>query len=916
MNSIRSLARQLFRFVVVWILDGISLLLTAALVPGIGFDGTQSMFVVAASAAFLLGIVNFLIRPVVLLLALPFGFIAIFVISFFLNALALVITATLVPGFFVNGWLDGFVGSFVLALFNTLLTSVIAVDDDDSFYQNISERLAKREGFFPPDTETQGLILMEIDGLSYHHIKKAIANGWMPTLKRMVEDEGYVLSRFDCGLPSQTSACQAGIMFGDNFDIPAFRWFDKDLGRLIVSGHDAPLINSRYARGLGLMRDGSSVNNMMNGDARVSVLTLADLFQATSEQQRRRAQDFYLVLLNPYFLFRTLVLYFGDIAREVYEGVRQQLRKEAPRLNRLAHFYPFIRAATTVLMRDVSASLTILDIVRGTPALYVTWPGYDEVAHHSGPWTHDAFHTLTQYDNVIRRVRDAIERKAPRPYELIILSDHGQSYGWTFKQRYGKSLKEFIEEHLPQGTHVGQSSGGDDGMISVNAMVAELDNVQQQNMGGRLGKSVVRNARRAFNRGMREDELASNTRTTLGRSKTDGRRMTNNQPPPTNGEQPTTNNVTVCGSGNLAQVYFDLAARRLTLNELNEAYPGTMDALVQHEGIGIVMAYNDNGDPIVFGKKGARNLNTNVLTGDDPLTLYGDADLRAAQLKRLAAFPHNGDLTIVSNFFPDGTVAAMEELVGNHGGIGGEQTDAFLFHPPGLTIPETSNSADVFHILNARRGLVPDKNVTPKNVPVLRGKDVWTWDVLSAGLLRVSKWISVAARAVLLDRWAYRQAAFNPYLTAPAILIALVTSLLVAWIARGSFDFVEWMTRFGTWLVVTLMVFGAARLLGGKADFTSTLRAVGFAQAGYFLALLSLIPPLATIGRIGAFIVTFLGTWLAATETHKLRGWRTLLLPFAVLLIAIVSAIVLTLLLSSTEFTISSLMRAFGLVPR
>lgn len=929
MNAIRSLARQLFRFIVVWILDGISLLLTAALVPGIGFDGTQSMFVVAASAAFLLGVVNLLIRPVILLLALPFGFIAIFLISFFLNAIALVITANLVPGFFVNGWLDGFVGSFFLALFNTLLTGVIAVDDDDSFYQNISERLAKREAFFPPDPETQGLILMEIDGLSYHHIKKAIAEGWMPTLKRMMNEEGYVLSCFDCGLPSQTSACQAGIMFGDNFDIPAFRWYDKDLGRLIVSGHDAPLINSRYARGLGLMREGSSVNNMMNGDARVSVLTLADLFQATSEQQRRRAQDFYLVLLNPYFLFRTLVLYFGDIAREVYEGVRQQLRKEAPRLNRLAHFYPFIRAATTVLMRDVSASLTILDIVRGTPALYVTWPGYDEVAHHSGPWTHDAFHTLTQYDHVIRRVRDAIERKAPRPYELIILSDHGQSYGWTFKQRYGKSLKEFIEEQLPQGTNVGQSSGGDDGIISVNAMVAELDNIQNQNMGGRLGKSVVRNAKRAFNRGVRENELGSNTRTTLGGRRTGGGRATNDgrttndqrqitetEPPPTNNEQPITNNVTVCGSGNLAQVYFDLAARRLTLNELNQAYPGTVDALVRHDGIGIVMAYNDNGDPVVFGKKGARNLNTNVLTGDDPLTLYGDAALRAAQLKRLAAFPHNGDLTIVSNFFPDGTVAAMEELVGNHGGIGGEQTDAFLFHPPTFAVPETSNSADVFNILNARRGLVPTKDVTPKNAAVLRGKDAWTWDVLSAGLLRGRKWISVAARAVLFDRWAYRQAAFNPYLTAPAILIALVTSLLVAWIARGSFDFIEWLTRFGTWLVVTLMVFGAARLLGGKADFTSTLRAVGFAQTGYLLTLISLIPPLAALGRIAAFLVTFLGTWIAATETHKLRGWRTLLLPFVVLLIAIVSSIVLTVLLSSTEFTISSLMRAFGLLPR
>lgn len=893
MNTLLALVRQLFRFIVVWVLDGVSLLLTAALTPGIGFEGGRDMFVVAASAAFLLGVVNFLIRPLILLLALPFGLVAIFIVGFFLNALGLWITANLVEGFFVRTVFDAFLGSIILALFNTLLTSFIAVDDDDSFYQNIAERLAKRESFFVQDGQTQGVIMMEIDGLSYHHIQKALAEGWMPTLKRMQDEENYELSRFDCGLPSQTSACQAGIMFGDNFDIPAFRWYDKDLGRMIVSGRDAPLINSRIAKGNGLMREGSSVNNMMNGDARVSVLTLADLFQAPPEQQRRRAQDFYLLFLNPYFFLRTLVLYSGDVLREVYEGIRQQLRHEAPRLNRLAHFYPLIRAATTVLMRDISGSLTILDIVRGTPALYVTWPGYDEVAHHSGPWTHDAFHTLTQYDNVIRRVRDAIDHKAPRPYELIILSDHGQSYGWTFKQRYGQSLQEFIQAQMPQGTSVRQTSGGDDGLNSVTAMASELENLQNQNMGGRLGKQVIKSARRAVNRGI-------STQTEL--------------PVPPGAELPT--NVTVCGSGNLAQVYFDLAARRLTLNELNDTYPKLIDALVQHEGIGIVMAYGANGEPLVFGKKGARNLNTNIVTGDDPLTMYGDTTLRAAQLKRLSEFPHNGDLTIISTFYPDGTVAAMEELVGNHGGMGGEQTDAFLFHPKSFSIPATENSADVFHILNPRRGLPIKPSAQAKNVPALRGKDAWTGGVLLQGIKRTRQWTRIAARAILLDRWAYRQAAFNPYMTGPAVLIALVTSLLVTVIAGGGFNLVEWLTRGATWVLTTFFVYGAARLLGGKADFTTTLRTTGFAQIGYLLELLAIIPPLAALARIGAVIVTSLATWIGATEAHKLRGWRTLLLPFAVLLVGVASSFVLNVLLQGAEMTVDSLVRAFGLLPR
>ncbi len=892
MNSIRLLAHQLFRFIVVWILDGVSLLFTALILPGIGFDRTENILVVAASAAFLLGIVNFLIRPLILLLALPFGFIAIFIVGFFLNALALWITGELVPGMNVHTWFDAFLGSFILALCNTVLTSLIAVDDDDSFYQGIAEQLAKREDFFAYETTTQGIIMLEIDGLSYHHIKKAIEEGWMPTLKRMMDEEGYQLTRFDCGLPSQTSACQAGIMFGNNFDIPAFRWFDKDLGRLIVSGHDAAFINSRVATGKGLMREGSSVNNMMNGDARVSVLTLADLFQATNEQSRRRAQDFYLIFLNPYFFLRTLVLYFGDIVRELYEGARQQIRHEAPRLNRLHKFYPFIRAATTVLMRDVSAALTILDIVRGTPALYVTWPGYDEVAHHSGPWTKDAFHTLTQYDQVIRRIRNTIERKAPRPYELFVLSDHGQSYGWTFKQRYGISLQEFIQQQLPQGTNVAQTEGGDDGMLSVSAMAQELDNVQQQYIGGRFGKSVLRSTQRAVNRGLRSQ----------------------NEPPAVPTNAPT--NVTVCGSGNLAQVYFDLAARRLTLNELNTAYPKMVDALVHHDGIGIVMAYNEKDEPLVFGKKGARNLATNALTGDDPLTLYGDANLRAAQLKRLAEFPHNGDLTIISNFYPDGTVAAMEELVGNHGGIGGEQTDAFIFHPGALQIPPTSNSADMFAILDARRGLPAEKPAPQQAVSPLRGREAWTMEVLLSGFTRTRLWLRIAARAILLDRWAFRQAAFNPYMTAPALLIALVTSLEVAWIARGEFNVGEWLTHFASWFLSTLLVFGAARLLRGTADFTATLRVVGFAQTGYILEIFALLPPLALLAHIGAFFIVLLATWIGASEAHKLSGWRTALLPLAVLFIGILGAIVVNILYRGAEMSFESLLRVFGLLVR
>jgi uncharacterized membrane protein YvlD (DUF360 family) len=676
------------RLAIVWAVDTVSLIVTAALLRNItlsSVDGAPA-WVAAALTALVLGVVNFLIRPLILLLALPLGFFALFGVGFLVNALVLLIASALVPGFAVNGLLAAIFGSIVLSVINTILTTIIDVGDD-SFYMSMAARRAKAQSFASANDGTIGLLMVEIDGLSWHHVKKAIADGHMPALKRMMDEEGYVLTRVDCGLPSQTSACQAGIMFGDNYDIPAFRWYDKDKQHLYVSGKDAAELNARYSRGHGLMRGGSSINNMLNGDAEKSLFTLANMKTGTPEEKKRRADDVYLLMRNPYFFMRTLSLFLGDAIRDVWQGWQQQRKNVQPRLNRLHHFYPFVRAATTTLMRDLPLYFVSLDVVRGSPAIYYTFPGYDEVAHHSGPWTSDAFGVLRQFDRKIARLKHLVETHAPRSYELVILSDHGQSFGPTFKMRYGVSLKEFIEQHMPAGATVSQSTSGDNGALAVGALAGELENVQSQGKGGVVGQAMVKQTTKLAQRGVDERKAAA-----------EGDDETAQMP-----------NVVAYGSGNLAQVYFDLFPRKITLSELNAAYPGLVEALVAHEGIGFVVGYRDDGAPVILSKAGTRDLNTGAVTGDDPLAPYADdrasVAFRAAQVKRVIEFPHAGDLMVISTVYPDGTVAALEELIGSHGGMGGEQTDAFLFHPASWgEIPLTQNSADVFHILNARRG--------------------------------------------------------------------------------------------------------------------------------------------------------------------------------------------------------------------
>jgi len=111
---------------------------------------------------------------------------------------------------------------------------------------------------------------------------------------------------------------------------------------------------------------------------------------------------------------------------------------------------------------------------------------------------------------------------------------------------------------------------------------------------------------------------------------------------------------------------------------------------------------------MVLGKGGRRELVSGVSEGRDPLAAYGDPALRSRQLRRVAEFPHAGDLILVSTLYEDGTVAAFEELVGNHGGLGGLQTDPFMIHPADVVVPPTEDSRDIFPLLDGRRGAPSD----------------------------------------------------------------------------------------------------------------------------------------------------------------------------------------------------------------
>ena len=89
-------------------------------------------------------------------------------------------------------------------------------------------------------------------------------------MARWLEESSHRIVPWECDLSSQTGASQAGLLLGSNDDMPAFRWYEKESGRTMVSNHgkDAVELEQRHSDGGGLLAaGGASRGNMFSGDA-------------------------------------------------------------------------------------------------------------------------------------------------------------------------------------------------------------------------------------------------------------------------------------------------------------------------------------------------------------------------------------------------------------------------------------------------------------------------------------------------------------------------------------------------------------------------------------------------------------------------------------------------------------------------
>jgi uncharacterized membrane protein YvlD (DUF360 family) len=655
--------RRLVRYVfLTWVVDGIALAAAAWALDAVQFRDPWSLVaaVLGISAA------NALVRPIVVRFLVRYAVLTFGLLSLLINGLMIAIVAQLLPGFEVGSFGVAFLLSLYLAVVNLVLGFVLDLDWADSFYRSVVLELARR-GPEEPGNGRPGVVIVQVDGLAEPLLRFAIRTGNAPNLARWVRGGSHRIVPWDVLLPSQTSASQAGILHGTNDGIPAFRWYEKASQRLLVSNRpaDAAEIERRVTNGEGLLaHGGSSVANLLSGDAVRSVLTNSTLLG----RRGVRSRDFFGFFADPSTVFRTFVLVGTEVVREALQARAQRLRGVEPRIGR--HWpFPLLRAAACVVLRDLSVGLVLEDMYRGVPVIYVDLVGYDEIAHHAGPERPEALDAIAEADRQIGLLARAAEA-TPRPYHVVVLSDHGQSQGATFRQRYGRSLDALVRDLM----------AGEPAMLAATSDVESwgyVNTVLTQLSGGE-----GRGARAAGRRLATPGESAPDTAAPGVEVPVAG------APDPARPARITVgeHDVVVAASGNLANIYLTAEPGRMTWEQLDGSHPGLVEALGSHPGIGLLLVRSEAFGPVVLGGRGLRHLATGHVDGEDPLLPFGP--LAEASLRRLDAMANVGDLAVVSMLDPEtGEVAAFEELVGSHGGLGGAQTDAFLLYPAAFAEP-------------------------------------------------------------------------------------------------------------------------------------------------------------------------------------------------------------------------------------
>ena len=547
------------------------------------------------------------------------------------------------------------------------------------WYYRFKYSLFRRERRVPAK---RGLIVLQIDALSHADLRRALDLGYCPTIARLLRDGGYSVLHWFCGLPSATPYCQAGIMYGENDRIPAFRFYDKQAHRVITCNapQGVQYIRDRIAAS-GALYGGSSYVNLLDGDARTVAFTVATRERLSVYRRLGGTRMAILMLIHPIRMLRMAAQGILEWLREEWE---RNVGELARRRTHSEGIFPFVRILTNVIVRELQTMAIVLDVYLGVPIIYSTFMQYDELAHHFGPSSRQALADLRRTDARIGEIwRMARSAAAGREYDLVVLSDHGMtpslSYRVKFRESLGRTVTRILDEDALR-------AGG----AALRSHASFATDSEYADVGAQVVETVAqiapphrRHVRRTLRRlrdwvrrsyGLRELILPEKYRV-------DPR-----------------NDIVVTYSSCLALLYFADHARQLALRDVvgDRRRAHLYASLLAHPGVGLLLtrsgpavhAEGRSGRAVIVGGELA------VIDGENPLQPYGDDPQTLRAIEELVLFGAYDGYDIVS----------FDDQVGAHGSAGGDQVWPFLIAPAELALEEETleNARDVHRVVMSR----------------------------------------------------------------------------------------------------------------------------------------------------------------------------------------------------------------------
>jgi uncharacterized membrane protein YvlD (DUF360 family) len=639
----------------------LGLALADAVLDDVTIDGLGPLLLVSLALA----VLGTLLRPVLVTLATVLGWAGAVLLALFGQALVVVGAVAVVPGASATFW-GAFWAGWIVAVITTLVGWVAAAGTGDALLAHLVRRARRLPDV--PDPDVTGVVFVQLDGVPYPVLEWGVLAGTLPTLARWVRSGDYRMREWTPMLPATTPASQMGILHGTIEGIPAFRWVDRSSGRVFVANKpkDAADIEAMHSDGRGLLvDDGVSVSNLFSGDAPVAYATMSSLGSAATDASgRRTVNDF---LARPQGLARGLVRTLSELVREWFQSRRQVRLDIRPRVHRGLGFAGE-RAGVNGVLRDFNTLMVADAMLRGAHSVYVDYVDYDAVAHHAGIMRSESLDALVGLDLVLSQL-EQVAALAPRPYRIVVLSDHGQSQGEVFADRFGEGLGAVVSRLAKR--EVASTDANTEGSASVGALSGDAPTT--------LSRVIASGS--SGDQDQADEEVAAAQAAVTSTAQADP-------------DAP----LLVFGSGNLGLVYVAGERHRLTLEQLDERFPDLVPGLVAHEGISFVVVDSAEG-LVVLGREGRHHLRDGTVTGIDPLARFGpDAP---AFVLRASSMPESPDIA-VNSMLDDttGEVAAFEGLVGCHGGLGGWQDRALLVWPSDLPPPpDRLVGADAVHRL-------------------------------------------------------------------------------------------------------------------------------------------------------------------------------------------------------------------------